>query len=108
MLLGALTAVCGGLFLLIRPKRREVTCAVVRLTAEEKNAVARISYLLTLTALLARPHNVKVIAVFAPGAEKLGETLTAAFPNERRLHLCAEKELPAILRDCCGNTEQKN
>ena len=55
-----------------------------RILAEEKNAVARIGYLLTLSALLARPHNVVIVAVFAPGAEALVSMLKTALPPCRR------------------------
>ncbi len=98
--LGAVAAVCGGLYLMFRPKRKEITCAVVRFSANEENAVARISFLLTLTALFSRPHNTVVIAVCAPGAERVAAALKAAFPRERRLRLCGEADLPSVLRDC--------
>ena len=99
-MLGAIALMCGVLYLLFRPKRREVTCAVVRLTADEENAVARISFLLTLISLLARPHNAAVIAVCAPGAEAAADALRAAFSQDRRLRVCTEEDLPAVLRDC--------
>lgn len=96
-MLGAAAAAGAVLWLLCRPKRGEPTFAVVRFTAEEKNAAARISFLLIATALLFGAKNTAVAAVLAPGAEHLERELTAAFRGVRRLCVCPEAALPAAL-----------
>lgn len=97
-MLGAAAVAGAVLWLLCRPKKSEPTFAVVRFTKGEKNAAARVSFLLIATALLFGAKNTAVIAVLAPGAEHLERELAAAFRGAFRLCVCREAALPAALQ----------
>ena len=102
---GALLFVCGAaavagaaLWLLCRPKKNEPTFAVVRLPPTEKNAAARVSFLLVAGALLFGTENTAVIAVLADPTGRVARELQATFRGERRLCVCTEDTLAATLR----------
>ncbi len=95
---GAVSLAGALLWLLCRPKKREPTFAVVRLPADERNAAARVSFLLGATALLFGAKNTAVVAVLAPGAAQVGRELTATFRGEGRLCVCREDALAETLR----------
>ena len=97
-MLGAAALAGALLWLLCRPKKREPTFAVLRFAADEKNAAARVSFLLVATAMLFGAENTAVIAVLAPGAAHLRRELAAAFRSERRLCVCTEDDFSDALR----------
>lgn len=81
----------------IRPRKGEMNYIVTVFGAEEKNAVARISYLLTRVSMSGDRQFTRIIAVDNGMTEEQYSALLSAFSTEPCVTLCPRRSLENAL-----------
>ena len=94
---GVIAVLYGVLMHVIRPKNGEVNFVVTVLEHGEKNAVARISYLLTRVSAAGDKHCTKIIAVDNGITPEQYKAVLTAFASESSVILCPRRSLDAAI-----------
>lgn len=94
---GVIAVLYGVLMHVIRPKNGEVNFVVTVLEHGEKNAVARISYLLTRVSAAGDKRCTKIIAVDNGITPEQYKAVLTAFASESSVILCPRRSLDAAI-----------
>ena len=94
---GVISVLFAVLMRVIRPRDGELNYAVAVFDAEEKNAVARISYLLTRVSAAGDRNNTIIIAVDNGMTADQYKAVLRAFSSESRVMICSPSTIGNVI-----------